>query len=330
MSTSTTATLSRLFSGIEGDMEAVDRLFRERATSGLAILNDASRHIVGSQGKKLRTALTLLSGKLIDYRLEKLIPLSAGFEMLHLASLVHDDIIDRAATRRGLPTINARFGNDIAILLGDYYFAKTAGLIADVNDNRIDRLFSDTVATLVEGAIMEMLDAGHLDLSYDRYLERISSKTAYLIGSCCKGSATVCGADDATIELLRQFGHNLGMAFQIVDDILDYTGNEQTIGKPAGNDLRQGMVTLPLIYALDERANGHLATVRQIVEEPGQHEDLVVQMVAWVVGSRAIDACLADAKRYAAQASAILNTFPAVGDRVVLSELIDYVLVREK
>ncbi len=327
---STTATLSRLFAGIEPDMEAVDRLFRERATSGVALLNEASGHILGSQGKKLRTALTLLTGKLIDYRVEKLIPLSAGFEMLHLASLVHDDIIDRAATRRGLPTINARFGNDIAILLGDYYFAKTASLIADVNDNRIDRLFADTVATLVEGAIMEMLDARHLDLSYDRYLQRISSKTAYLIASCCRGSAMVCGADDAQIEQLRQFGHNLGMAFQIVDDILDYTGDERTIGKPAGNDLRQGMVTLPLIYALESDANGHLAQVRLVVEEPGEHNDLVPSLVAWVNAGHGIEAALEDAKHYAALASDILNTFPAVEERVVLSELIDYVLVREK
>lgn len=327
---SNTATLSRLFASIEPDMEAVDQLFRERATSGITLLNDASGHILGSQGKRLRTALTLLTGKLIDYRVDKLIPLSAGFEMLHLASLVHDDIIDRADTRRGLATINARFGSDIAILLGDYYFAKTAGLIADVNDNRIDRLFSETVATLVEGAIMEMLDAHHLDLSYERYLERISSKTAYLIASCCKGSAIVCGADDAQIEQLRQFGHNLGMAFQIVDDILDYTGNEQTIGKPAGNDLRQGMVTLPLIYALRSDSNGHLAKVRKIVEQPGKHDALVPQLVAWVNDSAGIDAALAEAKHYAAKASALLNAFPAMTDRLVLEDLIEYVLVRER
>ena len=327
---SNTATLSRLFANIESDMEAVDHLFRERATSGITLLNDASGHILGSQGKRLRTALTLLTGKLIDYRVEKLIPLSAGFEMLHLASLVHDDIIDRAATRRGLATINARFGNDIAILLGDYYFAKTAGLIADVNDNRIDRLFSDTVATLVEGAIMEMLDAHHLDLSYERYLERISAKTAFLIASCCKGSGIVCGASEEQIEQLRLFGHHLGMAFQIVDDILDYTGDEQSIGKPAGNDLRQGMVTLPLIYALRSDGNGHLAKVRMIVGNPGEHNDMVPQLVAWVNDSTGIDDALADARQYAKQASEILNAFPTMTDRVVLEELIDYVLVRER
>src|ERR1700681_852397 len=162
-----TPTLSRLFANIHPDLDQVDITFEERATSGLDILNSASMHALGSPGKRLRTALTLLSGKLNSYRFDKLLPLSVAFEMVHLATLLHDDIVDNAKTRRGNPTVNAVWGDHIAILLGDYYFAKTAGLIADINDNRIDHLFSDTVATVVEGAIMEMLDAHHLDLSYE-------------------------------------------------------------------------------------------------------------------------------------------------------------------
>ncbi len=329
---STTATLSPLFANIEADMEEVDRLFHERAISQVTQLNDASIYVLGSQGKRLRTALTLLTGKMIDYRRDRLIPLSAGFEMLHLASLVHDDIIDRAATRRGLPTVNARFNNDLAILLGDFYFAKTAGLIADVNDNRIDRLFSETVATLVEGAIMEMLDAHHLDLSLDRYLQRISSKTAFLIGACCKGSAIVCAASDEQIVEMQHFGHSLGMAFQIVDDILDYIGSDESIGKPAGNDLRQGMVTLPLIYALEHDGAGHAETVRAIVEEPGQHNDLVPSLVAWVKSNGSIEAARSEARRYAHEAAEQLRAFPAVSeaDRRVLEELVDFVLERDR
>lgn len=327
---SNTATLSRLFAGIEPDLDAVDALFRERATSGLDILNNASLHVLGSQGKRLRTALTLLTGKLVGYDFAKLLPLSAGFEMVHLASLVHDDIIDRALTRRGLATVNAQFGNDIGILLGDYYFAKTAGLIADVNDNRVDRLFSDTVATLVEGAILEMLDAHHLDLSFARYLDRINRKTAFLIASCCKGGAMVCGASDAIIEQMRLFGQNLGMAFQIIDDVLDYAGTEAILGKPAGNDLRQGMVTMPLIYALETESNGHLAQVRAIVEEPGQHNDLVTPLVAWVNSSHGIEASMVEARRYAAQAAVILAEFPPSHDRDILQEIVDFVLQRER
>ncbi len=326
---SDTATLSRIFANIENDLEAVDHLFHERATSQVTSLDDASIHVLGSQGKRLRTALTLLVGRLIGYRREKLLPLSAGFEMLHLASLVHDDIIDRAATRRGLATANARFGSDIALLLGDFYFAKTAGLIADVDDNRIDRLFSDTVATLVEGTILEMLDAHHLDLSHERYLDRIERKTACLIAGCCKGGAMVCGASDEAIEHMRLFGHYLGIAFQIIDDILDYQGTEAIIGKPAGNDLRQGMVTLPLIYALDAHNNGYLAHVQAIVEDPARHQDLVPQIVAWVNAGTGIDRAMDEARRYAGQAQTILVSFPPSDDRRTLEEIVDFIVRRE-
>src|SRR5437660_867584 len=138
----TAATLSRLFASIQTDLDRVDATFQERATSGLAILNSASMHIVESQGKRLRTAITLLAGKLNNYRFDKLLLLSVGFEMVHLATLIHDDIVDEAATRRGKPTVNALWGDKIALLLGDYYFAKTAGLIADIDDNSISHLFS--------------------------------------------------------------------------------------------------------------------------------------------------------------------------------------------
>src|SRR5215472_5206436 len=183
---SDTATLSRLFSSIESDLEIVDRTFQERSSSGLEVLRSAAAHALSSPGKRLRTALTLLSGKLIHYRFDKLLPLSVAFEMVHLASLIHDDIVDNALTRRGSPTVNAIWGNSIAILLGDYYFAKTAGLIADINDNRIDHLFSDTVATVCEGTILEMMTAGRVDLTIETYYEKIKYKTAYLIAACCK------------------------------------------------------------------------------------------------------------------------------------------------
>jgi len=245
-----TATLSRLFTNIQVDLDQVDSTFEERATSGLDILNTASMHALGSPGKRLRTALTLLSGKMKTYRFDKLLPLSVAFEMVHLATLIHDDIVDNATTRRGNPTVNALWGNNIAILLGDYYFAKTAGLIADINDNRIDHLFSDTVATVCEGTIMEMMTAGRIDLTIESYYEKINHKTACLIAACCKGGAIVSQAADEEIELLYTYGLNLGIAFQIIDDILDYTEDQATIGKPAGNDLRQGMVTLPLQWSV--------------------------------------------------------------------------------
>lgn len=326
-----TATLSRLFAGIQPDMDQVDATFEERATSGLNILNSASMHALGSPGKRLRTALTLLSGKMKTYRFEKLLPLSVAFEMVHLATLIHDDIVDNAKTRRGNPTVNALWGDNIAILLGDYYFAKTAGLIADINENRIDHLFSDTVATVCEGTILEMMTAGRIDLTIESYYEKISHKTACLIAACCKGGAIVSHASDEEIELLTDYGMNLGIAFQIIDDVLDYTEDQATIGKPAGNDLRQGMVTLPLIYALQgQPQNGHYQQVYSLLNDSLHKEEDINAVVGWVTGGAGVERSLADAQTYADKARIALHQFPASPDREVLDELIDFVVLRKR
>jgi geranylgeranyl pyrophosphate synthase len=325
---SDTATLSRLFSSIDADLDVVNRTFQTSASSGLDILNSAAAYILHSSGKRIRTALTLLSGRLVDYQFEKLLPLSVAFEMVHLATLVHDDIVDGASTRRGIPTVNARYGDGIAILLGDYFFAKTAGLIADVRDFRIDHLFSETVASVCEGTIIELLSTHTLDFSIEAYLERISRKTACLMAACCKGGVTVCGGTEAQIALMEQYGQNLGIAFQIVDDVLDYSGSEDVIGKPAGNDLRQGLITLPLIYALQAGQNGHFDMVQRVIKQPGQHADEAGEIIAWVTGGPAIDASLDLARHYAARARAVLSEFASTPERHVLEELVDFVLDR--
>src|SRR6266704_1569798 len=323
------ATLNRLFSSIQFDLDRVDTTFQERATSGLDILNSVSMHVLGSSGKRLRTALTLLSGKLNSYLFDKLLPLSVAFEMVHLATLIHDDIVDNAATRRGNPTVNSIWGNNIAILLGDYYFAKTAGLIADINDNRIDRLFSDTVATVCEGTIMEMMSAGRLDLTIEKYFEKISHKTACLIAACCRGGAIVSKASDEQIALLHEYGMNLGIAYQIIDDVLDYTEDQSTIGKPAGNDLRQGMVTLPLIYALQEQPqNGLHQQVHRLLNGTSHKDEDIRSVVNWVNRGPGVVRSLADAHVYGNKAREALYYFPVSHNRDVLDELIDFVVSR--
>src|SRR6266705_864160 len=326
-----TATLSRLFTNIQVDLDQVDSTFEERATSGLDILNTASMHALGSPGKRLRTALTLLSGKMKTYRFDQLLPLSDVFEMVHLATLIHDDIVDNATTRRGTPTVNALWGNNNAILLGDYYFAKKAGLIADINDNRIDRLFSDTVATVCEGTIMEMMTAGRLDLTIEKYFEKISHKTACLIAACCRGGAIVSKASDEKIALLHEYGMNLGIAYQIIDDVVDYTEDQSTIGKPAGNDLRQGMVTLPLIYALQEQPqNGHYQKVHNLLNGASHKDEDIRSVVDWVVRGHGIERAMTDAHIYADKARDTLHQFPASPNRDVLDELIDFVVSRRR
>ncbi|HEY7347454.1 MAG TPA: polyprenyl synthetase family protein [Ktedonobacterales bacterium] len=325
-----TATLSRLFSGIQQDLDVVEQTFQERASSELDLLNLASAHALSSPGKRLRTALTLLSGKLGDYLFEKLLLVSVAFEMVHLATLVHDDIIDHADTRRGIPTINARWGEGVAILLGDYLFARTAGIIADLNDTRVIRLFSDTVATVCEGTILETLSAGQLDLSVDAYLERISRKTACLIAACCKGGAIVSNATTEQADALYDFGLNLGIAFQIVDDVLDYTGLKEDIGKPAGNDLRQGLITLPLIYALQTQNNGHSDEIQQLIATKNSSDDRLNAIIRWVAQGPGIHAAFDEAGRFTLRARSALNTFPLNKDRQVLEELTYFVLARHR
>lgn len=325
-----TATLSRLFASIESEMELVDTLFKERAASGLDILNSASMHALGSPGKRLRTALTLFSGKLQRYRLDKLLFLSVAFEMVHLATLIHDDIVDKASTRRGNPTVNALWGDSIAILLGDYYFAKTAGLIADIEDPRIDHLFSETVATVCEGTILELMSTGQASVSLQSYYEKVSRKTACLIAACCKGGAILSEASEEEIELISSYGLNLGIAFQIIDDILDYTEDQSTIGKPAGNDLRQGLVTLPLIYALQEcQPNGHHQRVQHLLNEKVHEEQEVRAIIDWVVSGNNIARSLGDAYAYAEKARTALFRFPATPERDILDKLIDFVVQRK-
>jgi geranylgeranyl pyrophosphate synthase len=325
---SDTATLNRLFAGIEADLVLVDRAFQERTASDLFLLNSAVAHVLSSPGKRLRTALTLLSGKLIDYRFDKLLPLSLSLEMVHLATLVHDDIVDKATTRRGIPTVNAEHGDAVAILLGDYLFAKTSGIVAEVEDFRVDRLFADTVARICEGTIIELLSTRRLELSIDDYLERISRKTACLMAACCKGGAIVCGGSDAQIALMQQYGQNLGVAFQIIDDVLDYAGSEATIGKPTGNDLRQGLITLPLIYALQAQNNGHTEEIREYLLEKSSDEDRLSSIIHWVAQGPGIHAALEEAERFGQRARDTLSIFPASKDREVLEELTFFVLAR--
>jgi heptaprenyl diphosphate synthase component 2 len=325
-----TATLSRLFSGIQQDLDVVEQTFEERASSGLDLLNLASAHALSSPGKRLRTALTLLSGKLGDYLFEKLLMVSVAFEMVHLATLIHDDIIDHADTRRGIPTVNARWGESVAILLGDYLFARTAGIIGDLNDTRVIRLFSDTVATVCEGTILETISAGQIDLSIDAYLERISRKTACLMAACCKGGAIVSNATPEQAEALYAFGLNLGTAFQVVDDVLDYRGSEESIGKPTGNDLRQGLITLPLIYALQAQNNGHSEEIRQIVAAKNPDDDRLSAIVHWVAEGPGIHKALEEADRFGQRARDALGIFPKSKDREVLEELSYFVLARQR
>ncbi len=208
-------------------------------------------HVLGAGGKRIRPAIALLAGKVEAYDLDRLVPLAASIELLHSATLVHDDVIDAAATRRGRATANALFNNAPTVMVGDYMFAHAAELIARTGSIEVIRLFARTLMEMASGELHQDMSAYEYSSSTIKYFNRIAGKTASLFATAAKGGAMISGLREDWIEALRSYGENVGMAFQVVDDILDFTGDEAEMGKPVGSDLMQGTLTLPSLMLID-------------------------------------------------------------------------------
>ncbi len=236
-----------LFAPVAGDLDAVEGALLESAQGQHPMLAEALRYVFDTNGKRLRPAIVLLSGALGDYDLERLVLLAASLEVVHTASLVHDDTIDEALTRRGLTTLNNLWDRHTAIVTGDFLFAKSAELASRMNSVRIMHMLSRTVMDMCAGEMRQYASAHDWNGGIDEYLGRIGAKTASLFAMCSGGAAVATGQSEARIGALQRYGYNIGLAFQIVDDILDFSSDEKTLGKPAGNDLRHGTITLPAL-----------------------------------------------------------------------------------
>jgi geranylgeranyl pyrophosphate synthase len=243
---------------MRSDMERVTQRVAEAARVRYPEVSPLLEEIVSAGGKRLRPLLLLLSAKPFDYdeTLDTLITASAGVELLHTASLVHDDTVDRAALRRGKPTLNSRLDTGAVILIGDYLFAQSAMLAAATGSPRVVTIFASTLGDICDGQIMEMIEAPDLGQTTEQYLRRIYGKTASLFAGAAEMGAVIGRAPEQRVEDLRGFGADIGLAFQIVDDLLDLTGESGELGKPAGNDLRQGTITMPVIHYLEQTGPG--------------------------------------------------------------------------
>ena len=231
---------------VADEILAVEDLMREQAKGYNEDLQAALDHLISSGGKRIRPNITLLVGKLLNGDLRRLITLSAAIELLHTATLVHDDLIDGSLLRRGIPTLNSKWSPAATVLTGDFMFAKAAKLAADTDSIPVMKLFANTLGTIVNGEIAQMFSShcmGDINLYYDR----IYAKTASLFETSTTAAAIISNADLSQKEYLRQFGYELGIAFQIIDDVLDFTSNQEKLGKPVGGDLRLGLITLPAI-----------------------------------------------------------------------------------
>lgn len=322
------AGISELFvrAGIVDDLRLVEELLLARMHAQQPELTRSGVHTIAAGGKRLRAALVLLSAQLGDYRLEHALHPAAAAELIHAASLVHDDLVDRATRRRGRETVYAHWGGDVALMLGDYLFALAAAEMALSSDRRIIRFYADAVQTIVEGELNPVTSVVPLQSALKQYLFKTGSKTAALFEAACKAGMTAAGGDDAAIAALGRFGYDLGMAFQIVDDVLDFVGDEQQLGKPAGNDVLQGTITLPLIYAAHRSDNPVLRAFGTTLQPTPEQ---VPAIVADVIALGGVERAHHVATRYARRALRHLDPFHGSVARPALVALTQFVVERQ-
>ncbi|GAC1434365.1 MAG: hypothetical protein NVSMB65_08360 [Chloroflexota bacterium] len=315
----TESTLSR-------DLQRVREVMAGIGREDNALLVETIHHLFSREGKGLRPTLVLLCARLLGGEEpvdERLVRWAAVAQIVHTASLVHDDTIDEAAVRRGATTINAAWSGHVAILVGDYLFAQSAFMAASLGDVRVMVLLAETIKDLCRGEILQLESGFGWDQSEELYLEKIRCKTASLLALCTEGAAILFAARPEQVAALRAFGLALGQAFQIADDILDIVGSEQTLGKPAGSDLRHGTVTLPIIYYLRDLRDGD---PRRDLLTSGEHVD---EALALLRASPALDAARARAREFLRDARAALAGFAESPGYGALLELTDGIIARD-
>ncbi|MCY3505726.1 MAG: polyprenyl synthetase family protein [Chloroflexi bacterium] len=315
-----------LYGPVAEDLILVEDLLESVKRVDLAPLRLMLDHALAPRGKRLRPALVLLAGTFGDYNLNRLVPLGTAIELLHTASLVHDDVVDGATSRRGRPTANAVFDNALTVLLGDFMFANAAEMVTRTGSLPVTRLFALALMKMTNGELDQ--DSAAFDVGRDvqHYLWRIGGKTAALFGHSTQGGALLAGCSEGQVEALRSYGYNLGMAFQIVDDILDFTGDEAEMGKPAGGDLLEGTITLPALFYL-ETAPGE-NPVRSFLSADGDRAVFLPEALAAVVASDAIGRAQGMAQEFVDRALEGLSTLEATDACRTLEELSSYVLTR--
>lgn len=313
---------------VADDLQKVELLIEKVTAVDYQPVASFLRHTLLAKGKRLRPALVLLSAKFHNYRPEVLVTTAASIELLHTATLVHDDIIDDALSRRGSPTLNTMTSGRAAVLVGDYIFAQSAILAVDAENIRAMRAFAATLAVICDGELREVLNAGKVTEPRAEYYHRIRAKTASLFAAATHAGGILSDAPQDVCEALREYGHCLGMAFQIVDDVLDFVGDARQMGKPVGNDLRQGTLTLPAIYLMEEfPENNAVAELFALADRP---EAMVSKAVEAVVTSAAVDRTYEEARNYIHRAKNELSILPDNQYRKALEALADYVVGRRQ
>ncbi len=313
-------------SPVTEEIKLVEERMRIQADEAHSDLRAALDHLLAAGGKRIRPTLGLLVGNMLGAPLEKVVTLGAAVELLHTATLVHDDLIDGSLLRRGMATLNARWSPPATVLTGDFLFARAAILAADTDHLPLMKLFSETLAIIVNGELTQMFTSRGL-INRDNYNKRIYAKTASLFEMTARSAAMVSPTTEETIEAMRDFGYQLGMAFQIVDDILDFTGDQASVGKPLGSDLHNGLVTLPAIYYAE--ANPNDPDVLSLPNGGWTNNDNMTRLVDNIRASGFTKQAMAEAEQHIDHALARLEAFEPSAERDALENLAKYFVDRK-
>jgi heptaprenyl diphosphate synthase len=312
---------------VEDDLDQLTRRLRDVGRSAHPTFAAAAAHLFGSPGKMLRPTLVFLASRFgPGARQRVIIDLAESLELVHTASLVHDDIVDRAEVRRNVPTVNAVWNDDIALIVGDYLFAKAYALAAVLPKPEVIAMVAQTVFALCDGELTEVASEAAMPTEAE-YLERIELKTASLYAACCQGAALLADADPEHVAALGAYGTNIGLAFQITDDVLDLVGEEDDLGKKVGRDLAEGMPTLPMIYAVAEQDGGSSRLAQRIVSRDKDGTELR-DLIAAIRASGGVQRARERARGFHDAAVAALDRLPAKPERDALREIADFVLER--
>ncbi|MGE5543570.1 MAG: polyprenyl synthetase family protein [Bacillota bacterium] len=291
------------------------------------ILKEASGHLIHSGGKRLRPAFVLLAGCCFTSQIDHLIPMAVAMELVHMATLVHDDVIDNSLSRRGRDTVKARFGNRMSIYSGDYMLAKALSIIGKYNRAELVTMISEASVKVCEGEIVQLQTSFDVEQGVIDYLRRIERKTALLMSLACQVGALLADAPSSMENAMRRYGYNLGMSFQITDDILDFTADESILGKPIGSDIRQGIITLPALYAL--RKSPQASELRNILSSPDNVARYADKALRIVISSGGIEYSQQVAEKYIAKAHRMLGLIPESQARTALQRIADFICTRE-
>jgi octaprenyl-diphosphate synthase len=325
-----TADLAQIFEPIRDDLDLVEQEFVRHIQSRVALIPEMGRYIQNSGGKRVRPAVLLMAARLGGYTGDRAVLYASVVEFIHTATLVHDDIIDGADLRRGRLAVHSRWGNDITVLLGDYLYIKSMARALTQDSLEIIRLLCDVTLRMIEGELYQLTKTGDVDITEDEHFEIIRRKTAYLFGGCAQIGGMLGSITKEQEQGLREFGFNLGVAFQLVDDLLDYTADESALGKPVGGDLREGKVTLPIILLLQRGGAEADALIRTIVQERSVSSEQWRDIIRLLNEHGTPELAYSRALEYATRAKAALAAFPPSRERDGLVALTDYVLARDR